>query len=160
MAVTFKGAKPGNYGDEIEKKFNALLRQAVLYTDQRLKQESPVDTGRFRASWQIGENAIGVYDAGPVKSVPAPKGINYIPGSEKVGKAYILHNTLPYADKLATGSAGSGSKNQKRYNPNRTVTTWGSPGGGSSIQTQGPGWVEQIAKDSQSWFSSQAGKIQ
>ena len=132
MAVTFKGAKPGNYGDEIEKKYNALLRQAVLYTDQRLKQESPVDTGRFRASWQIGENAIGVYDAGPVKSVPAPKGINYSPGSEKVGKAYILHNTLPYAEKLADGSS----------------------------QQAEPGWVEQIAKDSQSWFSSQAGKIQ
>jgi hypothetical protein len=30
-----------------------------------LNAASPVDTGRFRASWQVGENAAGTYDAGP-----------------------------------------------------------------------------------------------
>ncbi len=147
MAVTFKGAKPGDYGSEIQKRFEALLGQAVLYTDQRLKQESPVDTGRFRASWQIGQDAIGVYDAGPQHSqknkdraktqpptggVKAPKAINYVPGFEKIGKSYILHNTLPYAEKLADGSSKQAS----------------------------PGWIQQIAKDSQGWIQSQAGKIQ
>jgi hypothetical protein len=36
-----------------------LLRAAVLETDSLLKQASPVDTGRFRASWQVGENSAG-----------------------------------------------------------------------------------------------------
>jgi hypothetical protein len=53
-------------GDYAEKQMEKLLRAAVLETDSLLKQASPVDTGRFRASWQVGENsASGVYDAGP-----------------------------------------------------------------------------------------------
>ena len=55
-------------GDYCEGKLEQLLRSAVLQTDTLVKQESPVDTGRFRASWQVGENAVGQYDAGPVQA--------------------------------------------------------------------------------------------
>jgi hypothetical protein len=93
----------GNYmGDQLEK----LLRVTVLETDSRLKQQSPVDTGRFRVSWQIGQNAAdgmpapeGSYGAG----ITPPKGSNYQPGQEKLGNYYSVHNNLPYAEPLAQG---------------------------------------------------------
>jgi hypothetical protein len=55
----------GDIGDYANNQMEKLLRAAVLETDSLLKQASPVDTGRFRASWQVGENAAGSYDAGP-----------------------------------------------------------------------------------------------
>jgi hypothetical protein len=93
----------GNYmGDQLER----LLRVTVLETDARLKQQSPVDTGRFRVSWQIGQNAAdgtpapeGSYGTG----ITPPKGSNYQPGQEKLGNYYSVHNNLPYAEPLAQG---------------------------------------------------------
>ena len=40
----------GNYSTE---KFEQLLRVTVFETEIRLKQGSPVDTGRFRGSWIV-----------------------------------------------------------------------------------------------------------
>jgi hypothetical protein len=60
---------------------------------------------------------------------------------------YHIHNNLPYAEKLATAPGGSGIADEKRYNPNRTVKNWATPGGGSSHQTNGPGWIDLIARE-------------
>jgi hypothetical protein len=122
-------------GDYVQNRLEALLRAAVLETDSLLKQASPVDTGRFRASWQVGENAVGSYDAGPQqdatgafkdqskppgKPAPSPlRKMNY--DQETVGNVYSVHNNLPYAEPLASGS---------------------------SKQAE-PGWVQGIAKDVQ-----------
>ena len=38
--------------DYVEEKISKLVRTAVLETETRLKQLTPVDTGRLRASWQ------------------------------------------------------------------------------------------------------------
>jgi hypothetical protein len=123
-----------------------LLRAAVLETDSLLKQASPVDTGRFRASWQVGENAAGSYDAGPQQDAtgafkdqskppgkPAPgplRKMNY--DKETVGNIYSVHNNLPYAEPLANGSSKQAS-----------------PGG----------WVQGIAKDVQGRVIAAAAKI-
>jgi hypothetical protein len=122
-------------GDYVQNRLETLLRAAVLETDSLLKQASPVDTGRFRASWQVGENAVGSYDAGPQqdatgafkdqskppgKPAPSPlRKMNY--DQETVGNVYSVHNNLPYAEPLADGS---------------------------SKQAQ-PGWVQGVAKDVQ-----------
>ena len=106
-------------GDFCEERMNQLMHVVVFETDAELKERSPVDTGRFRASWVIGENATGKYDAGPQqastgenvgKSSPptspaptSPTGINYVPGNERMGNTYNIHNTLPYAEALANG---------------------------------------------------------
>lgn len=106
-------------GNFCEDQMNQLMRVVVLETDQELKAQSPVDTGRFRASWVVGENATGTYDAGPQQAStrenvgktsppesPAPTaltGINYVPGNERMGNTYNIHNTLPYAERLALG---------------------------------------------------------
>jgi hypothetical protein len=149
----------GDIGDYANTQMEKLLRSAVLETDGLLKAASPVDTGRFRASWQVGENAApgGQKPEGSYLTIPAIERINY--QRERVGNIYSVHNNLPYAEKLASGAAGSGSKSETRYNPRRTVTNWASPGGGSSIQTGGPGWVQGIAKDVQGRVIAAAARI-
>jgi hypothetical protein len=108
-----------DFGKFSEEQVDKLLRIVVLETDLELKMQSPVDTGRFRMSWVVGENTTGNYDAGPQsKSMGAFKdqtsppqsptpglavGINYTPGSERVGNSYHIHNTLPYAERLGNG---------------------------------------------------------
>jgi hypothetical protein len=94
--------KIGEIGDFCESQMNQLMRVVVLETDQQVKTQSPVDTGRFRSSWALGENATGNYDAGTGGSL-APVGINYTPGTERVGNTYHVHNSLPYAEPLANG---------------------------------------------------------
>jgi hypothetical protein len=113
--------------DQIEK----LLRAAVLETDSLLKQASPVDTGRFRASWQVGENAApgGIAPSGSYPGVTAIKRLGY--QKEKVGNTYSVHNNLPYAEPLASGSSKQAD----------------------------PGWVQGIAKDVQTRVQAAAARI-
>ena len=49
--------KLSQIGDYAEEQLEKLLREAVQETDKRVKEASPVDTGRLRFSWQIGENS-------------------------------------------------------------------------------------------------------
>lgn len=95
-------------GNHMEQQLEKLLRVTVLETDARLKQQSPVDTGRFRVSWQIGENAADSTPASEGQygtAITAPKGSNYQAGQEKLGNYYSVHNNLPYAESLAQGSS-------------------------------------------------------
>jgi len=113
--------------DQMEK----LLRAAVLETDSLVKQGSPVDTGRFQASWQVGENSAsgtGV-PAGSYSGVTAIKRIGY--QQEKVGNIYSVHNNLPYAEPLANGWSNKAP----------------------------PGWVQGIAKDVQTRVQTAAARI-
>jgi hypothetical protein len=146
-------------GGYVEQQMEKLLRVAVLETDSRVKMLSPVDLGRFRASWQVGENSAsgGQKPEGTYPNQLPIERLGY--SRERIGNIYSVHNNLPYAEKLATGAAGSRSKTEVRYNPRRTVTNWASPGGGSSIQTDGPGWVQGIAKDMQQFVTTNAARI-
>ena len=134
----------GDIGDYCNQQMEKLLRAAVLETDSLLKQASPVDTGRFRASWQVGENAAGSYDAGPQQepsnadrsrtSAPAApmyplRKMNY--QQERIGNVYSVHNNLPYAEPLARGTSKQ------------------APGG----------WVQGAAKDVQGRVRIAAAKI-
>jgi hypothetical protein len=141
MARTIRIADIGDYASQ---QYEKLLRVAVLETDSRLKLASPVDTGRFRVSWQVGENAAGSYDGGPQqepsnenRSKTSPPGGLIVPlrkmnyQQEKVGNIYSVHNNLPYAEPLANGSS-----------------------------KQAPaGWVQGIAKDIQGFVRVNADRI-
>jgi hypothetical protein len=123
--------KLNQIGDYVQDQMDQLLRATVLETDSRLKQASPVDTGRFRASWQVGENAApgGKVGPGDYGSAPAITRIGY--SQEKVGNIYSVHNNLPYAERLAQGWSG-----------------------------QAPaGWVQGIAKDMQQFVRVNAARI-
>ena len=159
MAREIKLAKIADY---MEGQVEQLLRTTVLEADGKLKTASPVDLGRFRIGWQIGENASNSTPPPPGdyrgKEAP-PKGYNYIVGQEKLGNYYSIHNNLPYAEKLANAAPGSGLTKEKRYNPERTVENWEKPGGGSSHQTDGPGWIDLIGKELQADVRSHYEKI-
>jgi hypothetical protein len=118
----------GKYASEQTEK---LLRAAVLETDSLVKQASPVDTGRFRASWQVGQNAApgGIAAPGDYPKAPAITRIGY--SQERIGNIYSVHNNLPYAEPLANGSS-------------RQAT---------------PGWVQGIAKDVQTRVLAAAARI-
>ena len=131
MAAKWKGPKPEKFAFVIEQRMNALLSQAVLHTDSMLKQESPVDKGRFQNSWQIGENGTGEYDGGEGLGEAPPVGMNYNVGNEKIGNSYTIHNSLPYAEALAAGHS----------------------------QQAPAGWIQQIAKDMQGWIQINAKRI-
>ena len=108
--------------------------------------ELPRD-GRFRMSWQVGENATGFYDAGPQQPAtgafkdqskppksPEANGLrkmNY--SKETLGNVYSVHNNLPYAERLAADPPHS--------------------------KQAAPGWVQLIAKNAQSYAIAQAAKI-
>ena len=130
-----KEIKLSQIGDYMEGQIEQLLRVTVLEADGKLKEESPVDTGRFRVSWQVGENNANSTPAPPgdYKGAPAPlKGSNYRAGQEKLGNYYSIHNNLPYAERLA-------------YENWSTQAT--------------AGWVDLIGKQMQAYVRSQYEKI-
>ena len=121
--------KIGQIGDYLEEKVEKLLRVTVLETDKRCKEGSPVDTGRFRLSWQVGQNSANSepMPPGDYGKPPAPiKGHNYRPGQERLDSVYSVHNNLPYAEPLAQG-----------HSPKAPA-----------------GWIDLIAKDMQSFVDS------
>ena len=121
----------GDIGDYASQQMEKLLRVAVLETDARLKAASPVDTGRFRVSWQVGENAAsgGQKPEGTYSGTPPLDRIGY--SREQLGNVYSVHNNLPYAEPLANGSS-----------------------------KQAPaGWVQGIAKDIQGFVQVNADRI-
>jgi len=131
MAREIKLTQIADYmGDQVEQ----LLRVTVLETDRKAKEGSPVDTGRFRISWQVGENNANSTPApkGDYRGTPTPlKGSNYQAGQEKLGNYYSIHNNLPYAERLANG-----------YSPKADA-----------------GWIDLIGKQMQAYVRSQYEKI-
>ena len=116
-----RSIRVGDIGDYCNQQMEKLLRFAVLETELLLKMASPVDTGRFRASWATGENTAGSYDGGEQQPATGqyrdatnpPKDpslerritIGYQAGQERMGNVYSVHNNLPYAEPLANGSS-------------------------------------------------------
>ena len=121
-------------GEYVQGRLEQLLRVTVLETDARLKDESPVKTGRFKGGWAIGQNAAPYQGPPPGdygSSNPPPKAVNYVLGQEKLGNIYSVHNNLPYAEPLANGSSKKAP----------------------------PGWVQGIAKDLQGFVRTNAARI-
>ena len=105
-----KRIKIGDIGKFSEEQFDKVLRFAVIELDSRLKEASPVDTGRFRGNWTISQNSKSAPVAfGPFQnnksvarsSLPAIRN-NY--QKEKAGNIYSLINTMPYAEAITYGT--------------------------------------------------------
>jgi hypothetical protein len=113
-------------------KYEQLLRATVFETDSRLKQESPVDTGRFRLSWAVSEQGTPGYDAGPQSGSSAITPLKKLDYSvERAGGIYHIHNSLPYAEPLANG-----------HSPQAPA-----------------GWTDRIAREMTNWARQQADRI-
>ncbi len=97
-------AGKGGIGDHCKGLLDELIRETVISIDRKVKLQSPVDTGRFRMSWQVGENtAAGGIAFGPVtpSAVTPVHRLNYF--KENIKNTYHIHNNLPYAEPLAMG---------------------------------------------------------
>ena len=138
MARQIKLEQTGQY---VTEQFEKLLRAAVLDTDSLVKAASPVKSGRFRASWQVGQNAApgGQVPPGNYPQTPPLTRLGY--SQERAGNVYSVHNNLPYAEPLAGGS----------YPP-----SWG---GQYRSKQASPGWVQGIAKDVQGRVQAAAARI-
>ena len=105
-----KRIKIKDIGRFSEEQFNKVIRFAVIELDARLKEGSPVDTGRFRGNWQISQNSKSVPNVfGPFqnnKGLPRsslpPITTNY--RKEKAGNPYSIINNLPYAEAVTYGT--------------------------------------------------------
>jgi hypothetical protein len=129
MARRINLSQIGSYSTE---KYEQLLRVVVMETDSRLKQGSPVDTGRFRMSWAISEQGTPGYDAGPQAgggSITPPRRLDY--QVERAGGVYHIHNSLPYAEPLANGRSPKAPA----------------------------GWTDLIAREMTQWARAEASRI-
>ena len=120
-----------------------------------------IDLGKIKLVWRgtyAGGTAYTVDDV--VQHTDSGLTSSFICTTNSTGNAPStggsVHGSWAY---LAKGAAGSGLKDERRYNPTRDVKNWASPGGGSSHQTGGPGWVEGIAKDMQGFVTRTADQI-
>jgi hypothetical protein len=79
-----------------------VLVLLMAETDARLKQRTPVDTGRARASWTIG---VGQLDPSVAPEAPQGKVATAEPRipAITVGQTYFHANSLPYARRLEYG---------------------------------------------------------
>ena len=118
--------------DHLEHLANELIRETVITMDRKIKMKSPVDSGRLRMSWQVGENnSPGGQGIGPVaKGLVAPVDrINYT--RERIGNNYNIHSNLPYAEPVCMGV--------------NLPPSWG--GRYRSRNGLGPNWFRLIAKE-------------
>ena len=74
-----------------------LVSTVVLETQSKLKEQSPVDTGRFRGNWLISEEELD--------DTTYPEGQDAPPYTLEItaDKTYYITNSLPYAQRLAEG---------------------------------------------------------
>ena len=129
--------------DGVEDYLNQLgdffAQETVFNADQLLKIATPVTSGRLRVGWQIGENAISTESPPAGKEYPKgtnppePKGINYQPGTERIGNVYNVHNAVEYAEPVCMGTA--------------LPPSWG--GKFKTLQATEAGFPERITKDLQ-----------
>ena len=120
-------------GDFAEEAYDAMLRAVVLTADKKLKEGTPVDTGRLRMNWQVAETSeTGTSSLLPGKysSVPKINRVNYT--KEKIGKNYFILNNLPYAEPNILGT--------------NLPKSWGGQFRSKGNQVQ-KGWFYQTAKE-------------
>lgn len=84
-------------------KQNQFVRKLCLQIDRSVVLKSPVDTGRFRANWNVGYNTI---DTSITTSTDASGSASIAKASAKLslgdltGKTIFITNSLPYAYRL------------------------------------------------------------
>jgi hypothetical protein len=126
-------------------KYEQLLRATVFETDKRLKEASPVDTGRLRFAWSISEQGTPGYDPGPQSSPTAitpPRRLDY--QIERAGGVYHIHNSLPYTEPVLYGNNLPVSWQGQWRSKNNQITK---------------GYPDVIAREMTNWARQQADRI-
>lgn len=77
-----------------------FIKKLLVDIDGSLVAKSPVDTGRFRANWMIGNGAI---DSQTFERFDAPNNAIRINTININGQIIYITNSLPYARRLENG---------------------------------------------------------
>lgn len=137
-----KRIKISQIGEFAKGKYERLIEVAVAETYKSLVQKSPVLTGRFKASWAVGQNDASYIGQPPGKryypppNPEAPNKIGY--NKEKAGNIHFVYNNLPYGEKLETAPVGQGG----------------------SKKTNGPGWIRATGKRIQGLMPTLAKQVE
>lgn len=106
--------KAGGNAEQVVRKVGIEITGSVI-------MKSPVDTGRFRANWVVGQGAIGQTTAATDQS-----GANTINKATakimqfKLGETIWLTNSLPYARRLEYGWSDQAPQGMVRL----TIAEW------------------------------------
>ena len=106
---------------EIEDEAESMARRVAFAVDRQVVMMSPVDTGRFRANWQVSLNVDAV---GTVEHIPGIKGSTKGPNTQKaldqlgkvtkqfkLGDEIIIINNVEYGVYLNDGHSKQAPQN-------------------------------------------------
>ena len=94
-----------NFVDKTQGNADLIVRKIALEMFSRVIMKSPVDTGRFRANWQVGIESIPgeTLDAMDKSGGEALARVSEAVLSARAGQTITLVNNLAYARKLEYG---------------------------------------------------------
>jgi hypothetical protein len=81
-------------------KSELFVKKLLMDVDASLVAKSPVDTGRFRANWILGN---GTIDTSTYERFEASNNAPQIMSLKINGQVISITNSLPYASRLETG---------------------------------------------------------
>lgn len=91
--------------EKLNQRMDKLVRGTLIGMTSKIIERSPVDTGRFRANWQlsIGYPAVTEVSGTDKSGAKAKRNAAQTINSTKVGRIFYLTNNLPYAEMLEFG---------------------------------------------------------
>lgn len=103
--MTWVGVDPSEWGKDTAKKFDTLVQQVAIEVFVKIILRSPVDTGRFRANWQvsIGDVPEGTLLLEDKTGTATIARVHAEAMNLQAGDTITLTNNLPYAGKLEEG---------------------------------------------------------
>ena len=102
------GVSPSQWVTKTEQKMDLAVRKIALELFSRVILKSPVDTGRFRANWQVAigsvpDGTLSLEDKGGTATISKATATT---AGVKAGDVIYLVNNLPYAQRLEDGYSG------------------------------------------------------
>lgn len=102
------GVSPSQWVTKTEHKMDLAVRKIALELFSRVILKSPVDTGRFRANWQVAIGSIpsGTLELDDRSGTATISKATATTAGVKAGDVIYLVNNLPYAQRLEDGYSG------------------------------------------------------
>lgn len=103
----WSGVTPDQWVEKTLKKLDLAVQKISIEMFSRIILRSPVDTGRFRANWQveigtIPDGVLDLYDESP-NGIATINAATAVALNVKAGDIITLVNNLPYAQVLEEG---------------------------------------------------------
>lgn len=102
------GVSPAQWVTKTEQKMDLAVRKIALELFSRVILKSPVDTGRFRANWQVAIGSVpdGTLELTDASGTATISKATAATAGVQAGDVIYLVNNLPYAQRLEDGYSG------------------------------------------------------